>query len=512
MVEAAPQDCFDALLDFGSYPDWQSAVKACEVQSRDDDGRGRRVAFDIDAKVKTVSYTLDYSYEEPAPAELALRGGRREGRRRRVHPRGPGRRHHARHLLACASTPGVWLPGPMASMLTDTGDAAVGGGPQGARRGARPDPHRPHPPQLRRPLRVGSPAAGDRARARPASAGGRCACCPSAASSLTERLEEAGAEVVTHPLAVLRRGLLPSPRGGARAGAPRCADRRELGALAREHDAALVHSTPRSCCRGQCARAWPAHLIHVREIYPRTRRGLLWPLMRRRLLRADALACISERRRDAVRGLAEGAPAGPRRPAQRPAAAGRDAGARAAGAGARRVRGRAHRPPQRLEGPGRARRGPRRPALAGRRVGVVAGDEVPGHRVHAAALDRAGGRAGHRGTADAARVRRRRGRACSARQTPWWCPPSARSRSARWRSRPPPRACRWWPPRPAAWRSSCARPGRGCSCRPATRPRWPPRCAAIAEGAGGGRRPLAERFSSERMVSELQALYDELAG
>lgn len=89
LVDATPQRCFDALLDFESYPDWQAAVKGCEVLSRDGDGRGRRVAFDIDAKVKTVSYTLDYSYEEPHLLSWQYVGGR-ERRRRRVHPRGPG--------------------------------------------------------------------------------------------------------------------------------------------------------------------------------------------------------------------------------------------------------------------------------------------------------------------------------------------------------------------------------------------------------------------------------------
>ncbi len=64
-VEASPSDCFRALVDFESYPDWQDAVKECDVRSRDSNGRGRRVAFVIDAKVRSVGYTLDYAYEEP---------------------------------------------------------------------------------------------------------------------------------------------------------------------------------------------------------------------------------------------------------------------------------------------------------------------------------------------------------------------------------------------------------------------------------------------------------------
>ena len=65
VVGAAPQTCFDVLVEFESYPEWQQAVTACEVRSRDRDGRGRRVYLEIDAKVTRIAYTVDYSYEEP---------------------------------------------------------------------------------------------------------------------------------------------------------------------------------------------------------------------------------------------------------------------------------------------------------------------------------------------------------------------------------------------------------------------------------------------------------------
>lgn len=65
VVQSAPQRCFDALLDFESYPSWQSAVRKCTVISRDGDGRGRRVQFEIDARLKPISYVVDYAYEQP---------------------------------------------------------------------------------------------------------------------------------------------------------------------------------------------------------------------------------------------------------------------------------------------------------------------------------------------------------------------------------------------------------------------------------------------------------------
>jgi ribosome-associated toxin RatA of RatAB toxin-antitoxin module len=118
VVEAAPQDCFDALIDFDSYPDWQSAVKRCDVESRDDDGRGRRVAFDIDAKVKTVSYTLDYSYEEPHLLSWRYAGGdvKDVDGEFTLEDRGDGTTLATYSLRLDA---GVWLPGPVASMLRD---------------------------------------------------------------------------------------------------------------------------------------------------------------------------------------------------------------------------------------------------------------------------------------------------------------------------------------------------------------------------------------------------------
>ena len=65
VITADPKRCFDALVDYESFPDWQRAVKSCEVLTRDREGRGKEVAFEVDAKVKAISYTLDYSYEEP---------------------------------------------------------------------------------------------------------------------------------------------------------------------------------------------------------------------------------------------------------------------------------------------------------------------------------------------------------------------------------------------------------------------------------------------------------------
>jgi glycosyltransferase involved in cell wall biosynthesis len=114
------------------------------------------------------------------------------------------------------------------------------------------------------------------------------------AGPLAEDLRTAGVEVVVRPeLAVLRRSLF-RPAGLVSVARRRRADRSALGALARERRAALMHANT-SVCVGAYAAAAGAGIplaVSVREIYADFARW--WPLYRRFLLRADALACSSE--------------------------------------------------------------------------------------------------------------------------------------------------------------------------------------------------------------------------
>ena len=57
--------CFDAIVDYDSFPRWQSAVNKVEVQSLGEDGLGERVRLYLSAKGQKVDYTLNYSYERP---------------------------------------------------------------------------------------------------------------------------------------------------------------------------------------------------------------------------------------------------------------------------------------------------------------------------------------------------------------------------------------------------------------------------------------------------------------
>ena len=118
LIEAEPAVCFDEITDYETFPEWQSAVKEVDVLSRDRAGRGRDVRFVIDARVRSVSYTLRYSYERPHLVEWEYVDGdvrSVEGDFAFV-DQGDGT------TLATYSLdidPGVWLPGRVKRMLTE---------------------------------------------------------------------------------------------------------------------------------------------------------------------------------------------------------------------------------------------------------------------------------------------------------------------------------------------------------------------------------------------------------
>jgi uncharacterized membrane protein len=118
VIEGPPQRCFDALLDYDSFPDWQSAVQSCEVLSRDREGRGKEVAFEIDAKVKSIRYTLEYRYEEPHLITWRYLDGDVQDLDGEFvfEDQGDGT---TLATYALRIDPGVWLPGRVASVLNE---------------------------------------------------------------------------------------------------------------------------------------------------------------------------------------------------------------------------------------------------------------------------------------------------------------------------------------------------------------------------------------------------------
>jgi ribosome-associated toxin RatA of RatAB toxin-antitoxin module len=63
-VKGSAAEVFEVATDFEAYPDWNANIKKVEVRETDSEGRGTKVWYEIDAKVKVVSYTLTYDYSD----------------------------------------------------------------------------------------------------------------------------------------------------------------------------------------------------------------------------------------------------------------------------------------------------------------------------------------------------------------------------------------------------------------------------------------------------------------
>ena len=72
VVAAPPELCFAVLTDYERAPEWQGPVKRADVLERDERGRGAVVAYEIDAKVRIVRYTLRHVYDEPHRVNSSL--------------------------------------------------------------------------------------------------------------------------------------------------------------------------------------------------------------------------------------------------------------------------------------------------------------------------------------------------------------------------------------------------------------------------------------------------------
>jgi uncharacterized protein YndB with AHSA1/START domain len=118
VIEGTPEQCFDALVDYEHFPEWQRAVRSAEVMTRDADGRGEEVEFEIDAKVRTIHYRLRYSYEPPSRITWDyVEGDVKDVDGEFVlEDRGDGT---TLATYSLALDPGVWMPGPLRKVLSD---------------------------------------------------------------------------------------------------------------------------------------------------------------------------------------------------------------------------------------------------------------------------------------------------------------------------------------------------------------------------------------------------------
>jgi len=71
-VGAGVETCFAVLTDFEAYPNWSSPVRECTVLTRHADGLPHHVAFVLDTPIKTIRYTLAYTWDPPHGGEWEL--------------------------------------------------------------------------------------------------------------------------------------------------------------------------------------------------------------------------------------------------------------------------------------------------------------------------------------------------------------------------------------------------------------------------------------------------------
>jgi ribosome-associated toxin RatA of RatAB toxin-antitoxin module len=61
-IKATPERIMQVVTDIAAYPKWNDEFKEATVLSTDEGGRPSQAAFVLDAKIKTVRYTLNYTY------------------------------------------------------------------------------------------------------------------------------------------------------------------------------------------------------------------------------------------------------------------------------------------------------------------------------------------------------------------------------------------------------------------------------------------------------------------
>lgn len=116
-IAAPAQACFDTLTEYERLPDWQGNVRCCEVLERDERGRGRDVAYEIDAKVKTVRYRLRHDYDEPSRIGSTYLGG--DFKHFEGHYELADRDGGCAVTLHIAIDPGLRLPGPIVRIVNE---------------------------------------------------------------------------------------------------------------------------------------------------------------------------------------------------------------------------------------------------------------------------------------------------------------------------------------------------------------------------------------------------------
>ncbi len=114
-IAATPEECFAVIIDFERYPEWSSAVRRSRVLERDKAGIGRQVEFEIDLRIKTIRYVLQYEYRRPTQVTWTSVEGDVESIAGAYRFRKLGAR---RTEATCRQEIrlGFWIPGPLRAL------------------------------------------------------------------------------------------------------------------------------------------------------------------------------------------------------------------------------------------------------------------------------------------------------------------------------------------------------------------------------------------------------------
>jgi ribosome-associated toxin RatA of RatAB toxin-antitoxin module len=75
VIRASIETCFETLVDFAHYPQWFRVIRAATIEDADPEAQRWRVRFELDAILKTISYTLDYEGDRPGVLRWKMAGG-----------------------------------------------------------------------------------------------------------------------------------------------------------------------------------------------------------------------------------------------------------------------------------------------------------------------------------------------------------------------------------------------------------------------------------------------------
>lgn len=64
-IDADASDIYAIAADLAAYPQWAQGVKSVEVHDVGDDGLPMKASFNVDAMMKEIHYTLEYTHDVP---------------------------------------------------------------------------------------------------------------------------------------------------------------------------------------------------------------------------------------------------------------------------------------------------------------------------------------------------------------------------------------------------------------------------------------------------------------